>query len=126
MTFLWEPFSKHFDDEKQILAYLIHQEYVFPYGWKFDARINDIGEDPLEADKTLSTYNLPYKCNRLLTYVIEEQEKRKTKHNALIVAGDDFAFMNTRLQYKTLDAIMTGCNELHGKKFNLEYIYSTP
>lgn len=50
-------------------------DYSFPDGWKYDIKNNE--EDPLETDKSLSTYNVPWKCNMLLSHVIDEGEKRQ-------------------------------------------------
>jgi hypothetical protein len=42
-----------------------------------DARNSYTGENPMENDKSLSTYNTPYKCDTLLKTVIDDMFVRK-------------------------------------------------
>lgn len=60
MSFLWEPFSKHFGDEKQILVYASSLDYLYPKNFRQEERANE--DDPVIDNKELESYNLDQKC----------------------------------------------------------------
>ena len=92
MSFLWEPFSKHFGEEKQMLVVTSSFDYLFPKGFRQEERTND--DDPNIANKDMETYNMDRKCLKFMNEVFNQTRWHNSKENVAIIWGDDFAFQN--------------------------------
>ena len=101
MTFLWEPFSAHFGEEKQILLHTLTEDYLYPKGLRYDERANE--DSPVTVNKRLSTYNLDVKCAKMYMFVNNVTKEHKGQRNALVLWGDDFAFQNAFAQFEAID-----------------------
>lgn len=92
MSFLWEPFSKHFGEEKQILVYASTFDYLYPKGFRYEERANE--DAPIIDNKALATYNMDLKCKALVNEAFNQSKAHNAKENLAILWGDDFAFQN--------------------------------
>lgn len=60
MEFIWRPFFQHNGLRNQIFTHALYQHYSAPDGFNWD----DLGwDDPMEDDKTLTTYNVDEKID---------------------------------------------------------------
>lgn len=124
MTFLWEPFSKHFGDEKQILVVSSSFDYLFPKGFRHEERSNE--DDPNIANKEMETYNMDRKCLKFMNEVFNQTRWHNGKENVAIIWGDDFAFQNAFFNFEQLELLIDQCQEMYGEKHNIKIQYSTP
>lgn len=124
MNFVWEPFSKHFGEEKQILVHASTYDYLYPWGFWHEERAT--GDDPVIANKELETYNLDRKCKMLVNEVFAQSRYHNAEENVAILWGDDFAFQNAFFNFEQIELLIDGCAKTVGKEYNLEFRCSTP
>jgi alpha-mannosidase len=96
MSFLWEPFSKHFGEEKQILVVASSFGYLKPH------RHTELSNEPREErtkedepfinSKEVETYNMDRKCREFVNEVLNQTKWHNAKENVAILWGDEFAF----------------------------------
>jgi hypothetical protein len=67
MTFLWNPFSNNFGEEKQILGHIMYADYSSPKGFQWDQNNNNDG--PVQNDTTLADFNADQRVTSLINHV---------------------------------------------------------
>lgn len=125
LSFIWKPFSRHFGDNKEILAFFTWTHYDGP----MQVLHNDIeraegGDEQWQNDTSLFGYNAMHKCNSLVNHVQEISRYYPHKRNLLVMMGDDFGYMDAFDSFKQVENLMDLCN-IHNER-NMTFVYSTP
>jgi hypothetical protein len=119
MEWVWRPFYDSLGSRTQIFTHALYHHYSAPDGFCFDVRCND---DPFVDDETLETYNADKKVEDFYNWIMHQKEHYKTNH-LFITMGDDFAYMNAKMYFGSMDKLMTHFNAKHP---DITLIYSTP
>lgn len=120
MTFVWQADYQNHGPDKPLLTHVFPKNYAWPNEFRYEEKYNE--DNPLITDKNSLDYNLDIKCDALLNHSQEVVDYSESKHNMMILFGDDFAFQNAYYNFWVLDEVLGFCNQRYGKPYNIEFI----
>jgi len=120
MEFIWQPFSKHFNNSAQIYTYAMYDHYCYFDGFWWDDRF--YGDSPVVDDPNLETFNADWKSDLILAKTYEMLDVYQGDH-VLMTMGCDFTFANARQNFLSYDRLIDYFNDHYD---NVTLIYSTP
>jgi lysosomal alpha-mannosidase len=120
MNYIWRPMNSSLGDSVEIFTGAMRDHYCWIPGFWTDDKFD--GDDPVESDETLETFNADYKTELMYNYVMEMVEGYQGNH-MLVPMGCDFAFQNARLNFRSTDNLIDYFNS---HVDNMTLLYSTP
>ena len=120
LEFIWRPFFDHNGKQNQIFTHTMYGHYSAPKGFNFDTTS---GDDPIEDNPKLETYNVDDKIVAFRALMDDRRQHYRNSKNLFCVMGDDFQYANAKQNFMGMDKLIKHFN---AKYTDMQLQYSTP
>ena len=120
LEMIWRGSPKNLGMESDIFTGVLYNGYGPPPEMCFDVFC---GDDDVEDDPDLFSYNLEYKMLKFINDTLDQNKHYRT-NNIMFTMGSDFQWQAAQIWYDNLDLLIDNINKKYGDKYNL--FYSTP
>ena len=120
LEMIWRGSPNNLGMESDIFTGVLYNGYGPPPDMCFDVFC---GDDAVEDDTELFTYNLEHKMMKFINDTLDQNKHYRT-NNIMFTMGSDFQYQAAPVWYRNLDILIENINKKYGDRFNL--FYSTP
>ena len=119
---MWWEGGEVADNSSTIFTGVFDNHYSNPKGFCWDVLCED---EPINDDQRLEEYNLDATLLSFQRYVEDHLKYYQDQEHIMFTMGDDFQYMNARMNFKNMDKLIRHMNE-KSEETGIHLLYSTP
>ena len=119
---MWWEGGEVADNSSTIFTGVFDNHYSNPKGFCWDVLCED---EPINDDPRLEEYNLDATLLSFQRYVEDHLKYYQDQEHIMFTMGDDFQYMNARMNFKNMDKLIRHMNE-KSEETGIHLLYSTP